>query len=256
MRSLHRRLTACVVAGVTVLALAGPAAAIDDDPYDPPTPPSPPPTTPAPPPSNCPSPGTTTPQYRIKLVRFRATDESHADWLGSDEPYFVFSSTGTTGTSTTRKSATYSGIDTGDTRSFGVWDYVWGNSCNGLAAPLGIGYSLQLWESDGGVSESTRTKTAQYFTYAGTISSFISSAYPELAWLPGAVAKVGQATNTVLGWLKDDLLGTATATFSRSELASRLSSVGSSFTKTVYLGGAATSDGADYYVDMSVTRTR
>ena len=195
-----------------------------------------------------------TPHYRIKLVRFLAADESGPDWRGSDEPYFVYGSVGTDGTSSTRKSVTFGDVDSGETHNFGVWDYVWGNSCWGKLAPMGIGYSIQLWEEDGGVSESTRTKTAQYFQYAGSIATYAGEQYPQVAWLGEAMKRVGQATDLILGWLQDDLLGTHTGVYTPTQLASRLPAVGSSFTETVYLGGE--SGNADYYVDMLVSRTK
>ena len=148
-----KRFTTILATSVTLLALAAPAAAAPNEPGGDPNPnPNPTPTTQ---PSPCGTVPPGTPHYRIKLVRFHAADESGPDDIGSDEPYFVFGSVGTDGTSSTRKSVTFGDVDSGETRNFGVWDYVWGNSCWGKLAPMGIGYSIQLWEEDGGVSEST-----------------------------------------------------------------------------------------------------
>jgi hypothetical protein len=226
-----KRFTTILATSVTLLALAAPAAAIPEDPEPDPNP------TPTTQPSPCGTVPPGTPHYRIKLVRFRAADESGPDWAGSDEPYFVFGSVGTDGTSSTRKSVTFGDVDSGETRNFGVWDYVWGNSCWGKLAPMGIGYSIQLWEED-----------------AGSIATYVGSQYPQVAWLGEATKRVGQATDLILGWLQDDLLGTHTATYTPTQLASRLPVVGSSFIETVYLGGGSGS--ADYYVDMQVARTK
>jgi hypothetical protein len=238
-----------LVAGLGILALAAPAHAIDPqpDPED-----TPPPTTTCPPP---PTDGSG-PQYKVKMLKFTADDESHLDVAGSDEPYFVFSSVGTDGTSATRKSATFGDVDSGDTRNFGSADYLWGTKCHGRTAPMGIGYSVELFEHDLGTSEETRAKVAQYFGYAGDIADYLGQQYPSAAWVGPAVHWIGEGTDLILGWGKDDLIGSSTASFSPGELASKLPTKGSTFTKSVYLGGADTSGGADYTLKIQLTRTR
>jgi hypothetical protein len=249
MNKIHIRsgVLGALVAGLGIVALAGPAHAIEPqpDPEDVATPTCPPP----------PADGSG-PQYKVKMLKFTADDESNLDVAGSDEPYFVFSSVGTDGTSATRRSATFGDVDSGDTRPFGSADYMWGTKCHGKTAPMGIGYSVELFEHDLGSSEDTRKKVAQYFGYAGDIADYIGKQYPAAAWVGPAVKVVGQGVDLILDWGKDDLIGSTTAAFAPSELASRLPSNGSSFTKSIYLGGAETSGGADYTLQLQVTRTR
>ncbi len=238
-----------LVAGLGIVALAGPARAIEPqpDPEDTPTPTS---ACPAPPADG------SGPQYKVKMLKFTADDESHLDWAGSDEPYFVFSSVGTADTGATRKSATFSDVDSKESRDFSSADYLWGTKCYGKTAPLGIGYSVQLFEHDLGTSEETRKKVAQYFGYAGDIADYVGKQYPSVAWVGPAIKVVGTGVDLVLDWGKDDLIGSKTSSFSPSELASKLPAKGRSFTRSVYLGGADTSGGADYTLQIQVSRTR
>jgi hypothetical protein len=247
MNKTRIRLVGALVAGLGIVTLAGPARAIEPqpDPEDVATPTCPPP----------PADGSG-PQYKVKMLKFTADDESNLDFAGSDEPYFVYSAVGTEGTSVTRKSATFGDVDSEESRPFGSADYLWGTKCHGKTAPLGIGYSVELFEHDLGTSEETRATVAKYFGYAGDIADYLGQQYPALAWVPPTVKVIGQGVDFVLDWGKDDLIGTSTASFTPSELASKLPTKGGSFTKSIYLGGADTSGGADYTLQIQVTRTR
>jgi hypothetical protein len=89
------------------------------------------------------------PTYKVKMVSFRAADESGRDWLGSDEAYWVVSSVGADGTAKTFRTRTFGDVDSGETRTFGVTEgCIFSTTCGAATAPDGIGLSIQLLEED------------------------------------------------------------------------------------------------------------
>ena len=90
----------------------------------------------------------TQPKYKVKAVSFHANDETGIDLVGSDEPYWVLCGVGLDGTQHCSASHVFGDIDTGDTASFGPTEGCMYISCAGGAAPLGMGFSVQAWESD------------------------------------------------------------------------------------------------------------
>lgn len=111
------------------------------------------------------------PKYTIKAETFRAADESSYN-LGSDEPFWNFSSLGTAGTARTTQTKVFSGVDTGETHAFASTEgCLWRNCGVGDYAPNGVGMSVQLWEKDQGDMSANQAKAAEYFGYAGVIAS-------------------------------------------------------------------------------------
>jgi hypothetical protein len=103
--------------------------------------------------STCP----TQPKYMIKASSFHAVDESGTDWLGSDEPYWVFGALALDGRRHAKFSRVFGDIDSGDTAFFNSSEGCLYLSCDGCAllacggaAPDGISFSVQLWEHDVG----------------------------------------------------------------------------------------------------------
>lgn len=193
------------------------------------------------------------PTYRVKLVSFRAADESGWDRLGSDEVYWVMSSVGANGTGTTYRTRTFGDVDSGETRAFGVDEgCVFPKTCGSAVAPAGIGVSIQLLERDAGDAAAVVAKAREYFDKVGAIGDWADPT----TWLAKAMGYMGQAAGYIGQWLGDDLLGNRTFTYTRDRLAQRLPAAGRSFTETRYFGGLSTSGGADYYLTLRVTRVR
>jgi hypothetical protein len=193
--------------------------------------------------ASCPS----QPKYKVKAVSFHANDESGADWLGSDEPYWIFSGVGMTGTATTTGSRTFADIDTGDTANFSSTEGCMYLSCTGGTAPVGMGFSVQLWEHDFDYEPEKLTATADLFRGLGGIVD----QYTHATWLSGAINKVADTLNWIASWTGDDLIGSKTYTYDPAYLASRINTLGGSFTDTrTYSGG-----GGEYTMTVLVTRT-
>jgi hypothetical protein len=186
-------------------------------------------------------------KYAVEAVKFTAVDESGRDWAGSDEPYWIFSSVGRDGTSATRHSREFSNVDSGDVRKFAAGDRaVFPQTGGSAAAPGGIGLSIQVWEADGGDAAATVSKTSDYFKKAGAISVFT----PAPSWVGVALGYMGTATSYIGQWLRDDMMGSDTFAYTKTQLDARLPSVGSSFTDERYFH-----NGPDYRLTLRVRRT-
>ena len=119
-------------------------------------------------------------------------------------------------------------------------------SCSGGAAPLGMGFSVQLWEHDLGYVPWILRDTSIAFHKVG---GFIVGQGDNL-WLGTASNKIGDAIDQIIAWAEDDFLASQTYTYSPVYLASRLAAVGSSFSDVRgYIGG-----GGDYTMTTVVTR--
>jgi hypothetical protein len=189
----------------------------------------------------------TLPRYTVKAVSFHAVDETGTDWLGSDEPFWIFNSVGVDGTALTTKSRVFGDVDTGDTVSFGATEGCIYVSCAGGTAPNGIGVSVQLWEKDLGYVNQTLENMALGFR---TIGGLADPYHGPVAWIGTALVKVGDVLDYINSWAADDLVGTQTYTHSAVSLASRAPLVGNSFTDTrTYTGGGGT-----YTMTTLVTR--
>lgn len=188
--------------------------------------------------------GTETPRavrrYTVTAHRFRCGDESGADWTGSDEVKWVFTTKLEGRTSTTLESKEYGDVDSGDTRSIGL-DLV-----SDHAAPIGL--SIQLFEIDQG--RDWKSKVEMAFKTLGKephVGPWVA-AVPEV--VRGHIARM----------LEDDLIGSHTVLFRARDLERRLPTVGSTFIDRVYLGGKggdlpwAVAGGPDYYLDLRVRR--
>ena len=189
----------------------------------------------------------TQPKYKVKAVSFHANDETGIDLVGSDEPYWVFCGVGLEGTQHCSASHVFGGIDTGDTASFGSTEGCLYISCAGGAAPLGMGFSVQAWESDEADVPGTLNSLSMAFH---DIGGFVVGQGDPI-WLGSALNKIGDAIDFIKSFVwADDLVGTQTYTYSPAYLASRLPAVGGSFLDTrTYSGG-----GGEYTMTTQVTR--
>ena len=188
--------------------------------------------------------GTGTPRarrrYTVTAHRFRCGDESGADWSGSDEVKWVFTTKLEGRASTTVESKEFGDVDSGDTRSIGL------DLAGDHAAPIGL--SIQLFEIDQGRDWKDKVEKAfralEKEPHVGT-------------W----VAEVPEVVRShIARMLEDDLIGSHTVLFRARDLERRLPTVGSTFIDRVYLGGKggdlpwAVAGGPDYYLDLRVRR--
>lgn len=194
----------------------------------------------------------TTPRYKVEAVKFHAYHADYDPWF-SDEVFWVFSSVGAAGTAGSRASHEFGDVDSGETRYFsGSEKCVFRTNCLSGTAGNGIGVSIQAWEKDSGSISQTLNATADAFkTYAGILTNaFTSLPYYISKWL----SKVTNAVTSIVNWLanlisnENDLIGSRSFVYSPSYLASRIPSVGQSFTENRYFGGT------DYSLTLRVTR--
>jgi hypothetical protein len=185
------------------------------------------------------------PKYKVKAISFHANDETGLDILGHDEVYGVFSGVGMEGTQVTTASHIFQGIDTGDTGTFGPTEGCMYISCSGGAAPLGMGFSVQLWESDQADVPETLRETAKLFREIGGIIQENG----DVLWLGTACIKVADGLDWIISLFHDDLIGSQTYAYSPTYLAYRLPAVGSSFNDT-----RTFSNHGNYTVLTQVTR--
>ena len=182
------------------------------------------------------------PRYKVKAVSFHVNDETGADWAGSDEPYWIFSSVGVPGTARTTASHVFGNVDSGDTESFGSSEGCIYQSCSGGTAPAGIGISIQVWEHDLGYVSETLAASADHFQNVGGI---LEAQDGVAGWLGKALDLI----DYVNSWAADDLIGSRTYAYDPVYLASRLPAVGGSFTDT-----RTYSASGDYTMTVRVTR--
>jgi hypothetical protein len=119
------------------------------------------------------------PTYTIKATKFHCSDETGWDWLGSDEPYWIFGSLGA-GIAVTTRSRTL----------------------------------IQLWEHDYGDPTAVKAGVAAAFAAAAGILAATGVA----AWVAAIVAGVGAVVQWLLGFLDDDHIADQTFVFSRQTL--------------------------------------
>jgi hypothetical protein len=188
----------------------------------------------------------TLPRYTVKAVSFYANDESGWDWTGSDEPYWTFSGVGMNGTDVSTLSHVFGDVDTGETGYFTSAEGCMYRSCSGGAAPLGMGFSVQLWEHDLGQPQQALANIA--WAFHGVGGFFVDGGDP--IWMGTALNKIGDAIDYLASIGNDDLISTQTWTYSSTYLASGAPLVGSSF------GDVRTfSDGdATYSLSLRITR--
>jgi hypothetical protein len=187
------------------------------------------------------------PTYTIKATSFRCVDETGPDWWGADEPYWIFGSTAG-GTASTARSRTFSGIDSGDTATFGPAEgCLWGTDCAPHDFPGGeVGAHIELWEHDYGDPTKIQAGVAAAFAAAAGILT----AAGVTAWIGAVVAGVGAVIGWLLSFLDEDHIADWTYVFTRQVLEDRLTKAGQSFTVTPRF----TDGDGDYILTVTVQR--
>lgn len=187
------------------------------------------------------------PTYTIKAQQFRCNDETGTDFLGSDEPYWIFGSLGQ-GIAITTRAGPFGDVDSGETRNFGASDgCIWGQDCAPRDFPDGeIGTHIQLWEHDTGDPEEARAAVAAAFAAAAAILVATGVA----AWIGAIVAGVGAVVQWLLGFLDDDHIADQTFVFTRQSVVDQLTKAGQSFNVTRRF----TDGDGDYTLTIQVAR--
>jgi hypothetical protein len=187
------------------------------------------------------------PRYTIKAVSFRCNDETGTDFLGSDEPFWIFGSLGL-GTAVTTRSQTFGDVDTGESRTFGANEgCIWGQNCLPQDFPEGeVGTHIQLWEHDHGDPAKIQAGVAAAFAAAAGILAATGVA----AWVAAVVAGVGAVLQWLLGFLDDDHLADQTFVYTRQVVEDQLKKAGQSFNVVRRFIG----NGGDYTLTTKVTR--
>jgi hypothetical protein len=185
----------------------------------PPTTTTPPPTTPTPPTG-----GLGSPRYKLEAISFHVDDESGWDWLGSDEPVWVFHSKDGAGAQKVASQA-FSDADSGDTFYFTTGKCLVVNCTTGVSGPLGL--TTQLVESDGG-SEADIRANVHYgilaLHWAAKIFGVDTSSFDQTI------------EDYFVSLFSDDLMGSANLVWQNWELQQALPTVGSSYTESIHLG--------------------
>jgi hypothetical protein len=187
------------------------------------------------------------PTYTIKATSFRCNDETGTDWLGSDEPFWIFGSLAL-GTTVTTRSRVFGDVDTGETRTFDTAEgQFWGQ--NGLPQdfPDGdVGAHIELWEHDNGDPEKIRQGVAAAFAAAAGVLTALGVT----AWVGAVVAGVGAVIQWLLGFLDDDHIADQTFVFTRQTVVDQLRKAGQFFDVTRRF----TDGDGDYTLTIRVSR--
>jgi hypothetical protein len=192
-------------------------------------------------------------RYVMTAEKFRCGDESGLDFLGSDEPFWVFTGKDSSGNVNTHRSKTFGNVDSGDTRDFDSANganVIWPKkgATRGDTGPIAV--TVQVWERDQGNPDTVAQRTEQAFELAGqhpTHGEWVRRIPP--------IVK-----NQLVRLLADDLMGSATLLFEERALARRLRAVGHSFVQKIHLGGRSgdlpfeVAGGPDYDLFLRVTR--
>lgn len=169
-------------------------------------------------------------KYVVRAVRFKCVDESGSDFLGSDEPFWVFSARDPSGRIHTTRSKEFKDVDSGEVREFDASDgqnVIWPRKGASVGASGSIALSIQLWEADQGDHDAIARNTQKAFELGGKASVIRD-------WIrkvPGVVK------DQIVDFVGDDLMGSKTLLFTEARLARQLPRPGAKMTETHRFGG-------------------
>jgi hypothetical protein len=212
MPNLSRLFSPRRVVGVTaaalMLAVAVPVAA-NAIPVPPPGGGDPPPRT-----TTTRRPTTTTtrvpgpPRYKVEAISFKVDDESGVDWLGSDEPLWVFNSSSPQGDRTVTKE--FEDADSGDLINFPAGTCLVADCSAGVEGPIAVQTTLVETDLFGDSGQSVGSE----------ISKFVSTVCPITGGYKAECMFGGQAVAYIVGLLGNDLIQTTTIAWPISDLSS------------------------------------
>jgi hypothetical protein len=186
------------------------------------------------------------PRYTIKAFDFSCRNETGLDFLGSDEPYWVFGALSGSGALTTR-SRVFERVNAGDSFSFGDNEgTIWGPSGRAEDLPPGpIGALVSLWEHDAGNPDAVKAWIAASFAAAGSVAAF----QPD-TWMAAVMAGVAAVVQWLVAFLDDDHIADQAIVFTRQVVEHQVAKIGD----TVFLSRRFTDGDADYMLWIRVAR--
>jgi hypothetical protein len=168
--------------------------------------------------------------------------------FGSDEPYWIFGSLGSSKISIATTSKVFEDTDTGETKTFSEVDgNIWGE--NGLPQdfPNGeIGCIIQLWEHDEGDVSKAKAGVEAALNLAKGIAAAAGASAPITAIITAA----GVLISWFLSFLDDNLISTETFTFTRQVIDDQLGKKG----KSLDVKRRFTDGDANYVITIRVSR--
>lgn len=197
---------------------------------------------------------TNNPRYVVRIIKFKCVDESGFDFLGSDEPYWVFTAKGPDpdGEVNTTRSREFA-VDSGDTKNFATdnnRNVIWPKKAAIQGGPGPIALSIQLWEADQGDPDDVTNKTQLAFTL-GSVAPFIGQWVREV---PPIVR------DQIANLFADDLMGSKTLLYTASTLSRRLPNPGDKLIEKHRFGGNSgdlpyeVAGGPDYDLYIEIAR--
>jgi hypothetical protein len=187
------------------------------------------------------------PVFNVRAEKFVAVDESGYDWLGSDEPMFVFTTVGSDEDPFTTRSPEYGDVDSGSERSF-PWMCLL-PQCGLLTEPTAL--SIQLFEMDSADPDTVRTWVERGATAVEWGSYLYSGEKTEVP---------DEFVDYLVDLFGDDLMGSTTVRLDPSDLIKRLPTPGTSITGKIRMGGHSgdlpweVAGGPDYDLYLKFTR--
>lgn len=191
--------------------------------------------------------------YTVRIIKFKCVDESGIDFLGSDEPCWIFTAKDNQGVVSTCRSKEFSNVDSGNIEKFQTdnnRNVVWPRKGAAGGAPGPIALTVQLWDIDQGNPDDIERKTEKAFDL-GAEAPVIGE------WIRRVPSIVRDQISQFIG---NDLMGSKTLFYPETRLRRRLTSVGSSFTEKHRFGGNSgdlpfeVAGGPDYDLFVEVRR--
>jgi hypothetical protein len=191
--------------------------------------------------------------YVVRTIKFVCVDESGVDFVGSDEPYWVFTARDSGGNVNTTRSKEFGDVDSGETRSFATdnnRNVIWPAKGAVKGAPGPIALSIQLWEADQGDHDAIAKQTEQLFN--------LGSQAPVVGEWINLVPQI--VRDQISNFVGDDLMGSKTLLFSDSRLARQLPRPGAKLVQKYRFGGNSgdlpfeIAGGPDYDLYLEITR--
>jgi|SRR5688572_733397 len=168
--------------------------------------------------------------YVVRIIRFKCVDESGLDFLGSDEPFWVFTAKDPKGNVNTTRSKTFGSVDSGNVEKFETdnnRNIIWPKKGDTKGSPGPIGLSIQVWEKDQGNEDDIAAKTNKVFD--------LGSKAPLVGDWVGLVGDL--VRGKIASFIGNDLMGSTTVLFREKPLRLALPNVGDRMRKTFRLGG-------------------
>ncbi|WP_221392036.1 hypothetical protein [Dyadobacter sp. NIV53] len=191
--------------------------------------------------------------YVLRIIKFTCVDESGIDFLGSDEPFWIFTAKVNNGEVNTASSRQFGDVDSGNTEKFltdNNRNIIWPKKGAVQGAPGPIGLSIQLWDKDQGAKDTIEKQTEKAFDL-GSQAPIVGD------WVRRVPSIV---RNQISAFIGDDLMSSKTVLFTNAQLDRHLRNVGSKLKQKIRFGGTGgdlpfeVAGGPDYDLFIEVER--